>query len=69
MRTDACRSGRISCASFIGTKSGQRRRLAITINRYPLSNEIGGNAVAQRCTGHRYARLQASLDDLSLKGF
>lgn len=41
----------------------------VTINRYPLSNQVGVDAVAQGYAGHRDAWLQAFLDDLGFKGF
>lgn len=39
------------------------------VNRYPLSNQVGIDAVAQGNAGHRYARLQAFLDDLGFEEF
>ncbi|MDI3275927.1 hypothetical protein, partial [Pseudomonas sp. AL03] len=41
----------------------------ITVDRYPLSNQIGIDAMAQGYAGYRNARLQAFLNDLGFNGF
>lgn len=50
-------------------ESGQRRRLTITISGYPLSNQVGVDAMAQGYAGHGHARLQAFLVDFGFKRF
>ncbi|MEB0124009.1 hypothetical protein QN391_25500, partial [Pseudomonas sp. CCI1.2] len=40
----------------------------ITISRYPLSDQVGIDAMAQSHAGYRNARLQAFLNDLGFKG-